>query len=243
MTSKSKIVAVLVECDPGNTLGGSCVRDVHNMAEFLFEHSITNDIHVLLTDLSKSKLSCAKYSSSKNIFKILDEITLKSGDKLIVLVSGHGYSVRDKTGDEIDGRDEYINVGFQVKDDDLYERIIMKNNIKGVDIILMSDTCHSGTMFDLPYSYDVYHKKTNKITKRNDRLQVNAIAVSACADSQLSMCDIGSNAGFGGSLTVGLLEYPSVMIDLIEMRYDHISKLFDRLKKLNQQGVLSLSHD
>jgi Caspase domain len=238
----SKVIAILMECDPGNTLGGSCVRDIHNMAEFLIEQNITTNIHVLLTDMSKAKLDNVQYSDSKNVFGLLDKIDLTSGDKLIVLISGHGYTARDRNGDEIDGKDEYINVGFQIKDDDLYERIILKNNVKGVDIILMSDTCHSGTMFDLPYEYDIYRKKTKKITKRNDKLYVNAISVAACTDSQLSMCDIGSNAGYGGSLTVGLLEYPRVLSDLIEMRYANISKLFNRLKKLRQKGVISFSH-
>lgn len=243
MSITSKIVAVLMECDSGDTLGGSCVRDVHNMAEFLIERKITTDIHILLTDLSKAKLKNVNYSNSKNIFHILDAITLKPKDKLIVLISGHGYTSKDNymAEDEIDGMDEYVNVGFQIKDDDFYEKIIMKHNVKGIDIILMSDTCHSGTMFDLPYSYDVYDKKTRKITKRNDDLHVNAIAVSACSDDQLSMCDIGSIAGYGGSLTVGLLEYPDVLLDLIDMRYDHIFKLFDRFKNLGQTGVVSLS--
>lgn len=241
--TKSKTIAILLECDPGNTLGGSCIRDVHNVAEFLHSKNISDDIHVLLTDLKtlKPELKYIKYSSSKTIYTLLDNLNLVSGDKLIFMVSGHGFTQADRNGDEIDGNDEFINVGFQVKDDDLYERIILKNNIEGINIILLGDTCHSGTMFDLPFSYDYKTKKTTKITKRTDILKVKAISLSACTDSQLSMCDIGSNAGFGGSLTVGLLDYPDIFIDLINMKYGNMKNLFDRLKQLNQNAVLSIS--
>jgi len=244
MTS-NRTKAILVECDPGNTLGGACVRDVHNLAEYLISNNVTTDIQILLTDLSKVSKDLTKtveYDSAKNILSVLDNLDLKSGDKLIVLVSGHGYTVADRDGDEIDRRDEYIRVGFNLKDDVLYEKIVLNNNVEGVQIILMSDTCHSGTMFDLPYSYDVYRKNCTKISKRNDDLEVNAVSIAACTDSQLSMCDFGRVAGFGGSLTVGLLEYPEVLDDLLEMRYDNMSTLFDRFKLLNQTGVLSLSH-
>jgi len=241
----TRIKALLIECDPGDTLGGSTVRDVHNMAEYLIQNKITTDIQILLTDLSKSKsaseLDVVKYGRSRDIFSVIDSISLESGDRLLVLLSGHGYTKFDRNNDEIDRRDEYINVGFQVTDDDLYERIVLNNNVDGVDILMLVDTCHSGTMLDLPYSYDVYQKKTRKISKRVDDLELRAMSVGACQDSQLSMCDFGSNAGFGGSLTVGLLEYPDVLNELISMRYDNLSKLFDRLKLLNQRGVLSVS--
>jgi hypothetical protein len=238
----SNVVAILLECDPGNTLGGSCIRDVHNMANFLLDNKISKNIHVLLTDLSKATLKTVQYSHSKDIFKLLDKIILNKGDKMIVLVSGHGFSTRDTDGDEIDGMDEYINVGFQIKDDDLYREIVIRYNTEGINIVLMSDTCHSGTMFDLPYSYDVVKQTFQKISKRSDILRVNAISIAACTDSQLSMCDIGSNVGYGGSLTVGLLEYPEILLELLEMRYHNIIKIFDRLKKLNQQGILSITY-
>jgi hypothetical protein len=230
------IKALLVECDPGNTLGGSCCRDVHNMATYLLENGIdSKNIHILLTNLNKRKMDNVKYSPTQKLLSILDDLELSVGDTLIVLLSGHGYSTGDCNGDEVDGRDECINIGQTIVDDTLYEKIVLKHNKSGINLLLLSDTCHSGTMFDLPYNSGL------KSTRRLDDLKVNAISVSACSDSQLSMCDIGNIAGFGGSLTVALLEYGNVFWELINMNYGKIDTIFNRLKLLNQTGLLCIS--
>lgn len=234
--------AILVECDPGNTLGSSCIRDVHNMASYLIQNGVNaSDIIILLTDLSKKKLSNVIYSQSNQILQIFDSINLTSNDTLIVLLSGHGFTQRDTNGDEIDGMDEVINVGFIVTDDMIYEHLILKHNLIGTKMLLLADTCHSGTMYDLPYQYltNTYIKDT----KRNDVLTLNALSLSACSDTQLSMCDIGDTVGYGGSLTVALLENPDVMQKLISFiaTNDDFKKIESRLKLLNQSMIIGRS--
>jgi hypothetical protein len=239
------IKAILIECDPGNTLGGSCVRDVHNIAKKLIEFGVNrDDIEILLTDLSKKSLDNITYSHSKHLIETLDNLILDCGDTLIVLLSGHGFTKRDSSNDEIDGVDEYVNVGIQIVDDMLYKHIILKHNVDNINILMLSDTCHSGTMFDLPYRCDVMNgNKVTKISKWSDNLKLKAISLSACLDSQLSMCDIGNKAGYGGSLTVSLLEYDDVFKQLLAMNYGGVKKVFTRLGLLGQSGMLCLSHD
>ena len=238
------ITAILIECDPGNTLGGSCIRDVHNVATFLLRNGVDGkNIHITLTNLSEKKMDNVVYSPSRDVLNLIDNIVLSSGDTLIVLLSGHGYTKQDYDGDEVDHRDEYVNVGKIITDDMFYEHVIMKHNIDGVNMLLLSDTCHSGTMFDLPFKCDQDSLKLSVMSKRTDRLNVNAISLSACTDSQLSMCDIGYNAGYGGSLTVALLEYEDVFRELISMNYKNTKKIFNRLRLLSQTGLLCVSRE
>lgn len=232
---------VLVECDPGRTLGGSCTRDVNNMAHFIIERKLAEckDIIIMTTSPSSQIIPECKYENSRNLLSVLNSLELGVGGSLFVLLSGHGYSIRDVNGDEVDGMDECINVGSQITDDMLYNSLILRfANRTDVKMLLMSDTCHSGTMFDLPFTLSggVFIKNT----RRNDVIGFEALSLSACSDQQLSMCDVGDNAGFGGSLTVALLEYPEILKKLISG--DHtcdLSTISNRLKLLNQTMIIS----
>ena len=73
----------------------------------------------------------------------------KKGDTLVITYSGHGTWVPDSSGDEPDGRDEGLcpydigSVG-PLLDDDI--RAMFAKRGAGVRIILISDSCHSGTV-------------------------------------------------------------------------------------------------
>ena len=120
--------AVLLECDPGNTLGGSCLRDINNMASYLVNecHFMASNIYLLTTASHKSKIQSIKQSNSKDLYKIIDMINQQNPQLIIVLLSGHGFSIGDRNGDEIDGCDEAVNVGFQMLDDDIYNNVVLK---------------------------------------------------------------------------------------------------------------------
>lgn len=70
--------AILLECDPGNTLGGSCIRDVKNMAENLVSRCSFNpqNIHILTTNSTFQKSMSNKYSSypANSLFNVIDNI-------------------------------------------------------------------------------------------------------------------------------------------------------------------------
>ena len=72
----------------------------------------------------------------------------KPGDTVVVQFSGHGSFVPDESGDEPDGTDECIcpsdtGRGY-ITDDELFELFAAKEN--GVQIVMISDSCHSGTI-------------------------------------------------------------------------------------------------
>jgi len=70
---------------------------------------------------------------------------LESGDTLLITYSGHGGQVPDANGDEIDGKDEtWVLYDGMMIDDEIYQ--LWTYFKAGVRIILISDSCHSGTV-------------------------------------------------------------------------------------------------
>ncbi|MCB1825191.1 MAG: caspase family protein [Candidatus Competibacteraceae bacterium] len=73
----------------------------------------------------------------------------QAGDSVIVTYSGHGTWVPDISGDEPDSRDEAlcpydINSGNALLDDEIHQ--LFAQRAAGVKIVLISDSCHSGTV-------------------------------------------------------------------------------------------------
>jgi hypothetical protein len=75
---------------------------------------------------------------------------LKKGDLFFLTYSGHGGQVPDTNGDETDGQDEtWCLYDGQLIDDELYFEL--SRFADGVRILVLSDSCHSGTVTrDLP---------------------------------------------------------------------------------------------
>jgi metacaspase-1 len=70
---------------------------------------------------------------------------LGSGDMFMVTYSGHGGQVPDTNGDELDNEDEtWCLFDGQVVDDEIY--VLWGNFAEGVRILVLSDSCHSGTV-------------------------------------------------------------------------------------------------
>ena len=70
---------------------------------------------------------------------------LKKGDMFFLTYSGHGGQVRDVTGEEEDSRDEtWCLYDGELIDDELY--FALSRFAAGVRILVLSDSCHSGTV-------------------------------------------------------------------------------------------------
>ena len=75
---------------------------------------------------------------------------LVSGDYLLITFSGHGRSWRDYAPgeDEQDGRDEtWCLYDRMLIDDEIY--LLCSRFAKGIRILFISDSCHSGTVLEL----------------------------------------------------------------------------------------------
>jgi metacaspase-1 len=70
---------------------------------------------------------------------------LRAGDLFLLTFSGHGGQVNDMNGDEPDRKDEtWCLFDAQLVDDELY--LELSRFAKGVRVIVLSDSCHSGSV-------------------------------------------------------------------------------------------------
>ncbi|XP_066387745.1 metacaspase-1-like isoform X2 [Miscanthus floridulus] len=122
----------------------------------------------------------------------------RSGDSLVFHFSGHGVQKLDMNDDEVDGYNEALcPMDFErsgkILDDEINE-IIVRPLGKGVKLHAIVDTCHSGTILDLPYlcrmsrtgywQWENHSRPSGMLTKcPNGGL---AISISGCSDDQKS---------------------------------------------------------
>lgn len=126
--------------------------------------------------------------------------SLKSGDIFFLTYSGHGSQVLDTNSDETDGLDEtWILYDRPILDDELYE--LWSKFKPGVRILVMSDSCHSGTITkDITLS--VERNLLKGIEKEKGIIcQASGILISGCQDKQVSLDGIQN-----GLFTSKLLE-------------------------------------
>ncbi len=133
--------------EPDAQLSGPA-NDVRQMADFLKGDwgFASSDVRILVEE-----------GAAKN--NILGSITgwlaseTRPGDRVIIYYSGHGSQVPDRNGDEEDGLDEtfvptdYGRRGARAEDmltDD--EIASALSTLKGREVILIADSCHSGTV-------------------------------------------------------------------------------------------------
>ena len=113
----------------------ACENDAHDMAAISKSRGLKST--VLLT---------AKATRAATLRAIRNAArTLKAGDLFFLSYSGHGGQVHDASGDEDDKRDEtWCLYDGQLIDDELYYEFSKFG--AGVRILMLSDSCHSGTV-------------------------------------------------------------------------------------------------
>jgi hypothetical protein len=147
---------------------------------------------------------------------------LKSGDLFFLTYSGHGGQVDDTNDDENDGMDEtWVCYDRQLIDDELYA---MWGKFKsGVRIVVLSDSCHSGTVLrDIPAfisggsriramptsvvrAVQKAHAKLYKSIQdaypsaEKTKVKASVLLISGCMDNQTSQ-DGDRNGLFTGTL-------------------------------------------
>ncbi|MFS7985685.1 hypothetical protein Hanom_Chr11g01001431 [Helianthus anomalus] len=159
------------------------------------------------------------------------------GDSLMFYYAGHGTRVPDQDGDEIDGYDEalgpldYKKAGTML--DDEINATIVAPLTHGVTLHSVVDTCHSGTLLDLPFLCTINqdglykweeHQLTNKGTRGG-----KAVCISACADDQYS----GDTSAYTGK-AIGALTFSFIQTMEKESNLTYGKLLTSMRKKVNQ---------
>ncbi len=113
----------------------ACEFDANDMAELAKSRGMKST--VLLTKKATRANALAGLRSAAR--------TLKAGDLFLLTYSGHGGQVPDVNGDEPDKKDEtWCLFDGQLIDDELYFELSKFR--AGVRILVLSDSCHSGSV-------------------------------------------------------------------------------------------------
>lgn len=156
---KALLVGINHYSMPGSDLRG-CLNDVETNRYILtYKFGFQSTEMVILRD---------SQATTKNIKDNLEKMVAEfkdcnsPEDKFIFCYSGHGSSVPDKDGDEIDKLDEIICpydlnwTSNMITDDYLYS-IFSKIN-PNVQLLIISDSCHSGSLLRSLSPHNGYYK-------------------------------------------------------------------------------------
>ena len=131
-----------------------CHRDAMNVRQMLIKRFNVSPRRILM--LADDGKRGHRPPTKSRIVRGLRNLVNSKRRMLWFTYSGHGGSVRDTNGDELDGRDEtlvpadYRSAG-QLRDDSI--AAILSRVRPGASFFGLFDSCHSGSVADLPTSY------------------------------------------------------------------------------------------
>jgi len=231
--------AILIECDNTKSLGGSCERDVYNIYKKLVENKVLiQNIYILTNNPMYFISKNIKINLCTSTLSSLQKVLSSSMDNLYIHISGHGYQGSDIKRIELDNKSENIVLASGTLTDYQFNELLVSRLKKDARLRISVDTCHSGSFSN--FTNQIVNNTKTMVTKKAPYF-TNAYSISACKDNESDMCDIG-DVGFGGSLTVHILEGNSfnefLVGDPMKTR-DNVSVI---LKLLNQTPVLLIDN-
>lgn len=193
----------------------ACVADANDMCALAKKKGFTANTLLLNEQAAAASLAAALQDAAKRLSK---------GDILLLTYSGHGGQVRDANGDEKDNdrMDEtWVLFDREFVDDELYN--LWSKFKAGVRILVLSDSCHSGTVTRdipvfagdgpkpraMPREIAVKTENANRALYRaiqeenrgaeKAKIAASILLLSGCMDNQTSM-DGDHNGAFTGTL-------------------------------------------
>ncbi|ORX34089.1 peptidase C14, partial [Piromyces finnis] len=130
----------------------------------------------------------------------------------------------------------------QILDDEIYENLVTPLP-KGCRLTAIFDSCHSGTVMDLPYTYqcdgsiEVIENDVPIIEKKHD---ADVIQFSGCRDNQTS-ADAKINNQATGAMSYAFI---TVLNENPNLTYSQLLTQLDKLREKNFKQIpqLSTSH-
>jgi hypothetical protein len=136
MAKKAVCIGINNYPGTGSDLSG-CINDANDWKAELERRGFT--VEELL---DKQATKAAMHQAISNLVK-----QARAGDVAVITYSGHGSWIADEDNDEPDARDEVLcpyDINNPLTDDELYD--IFAERERGVRIVLISDSCHSGSV-------------------------------------------------------------------------------------------------
>lgn len=123
----------------------------------------------------------------------------RQGDLVLFYFAGHGQQRPDRNGDEDDGFDELILAYDRPIDDDELDEA-WREFPDGVRILVLSDSCHSGTNFKFPGGWKRGPVRPPSAPRPFlPPMKASLIHIGAARDQELASADRG-----GGAFTISL---------------------------------------
>ncbi|KAJ7268509.1 caspase domain-containing protein [Mycena rebaudengoi] len=225
-----------------------CINDAKHVFSFLVRRKgyRPEDI-VVLTDDSPHRRS---QPTRQNIIDAMRWLVRDAHmhDALFFHYSGHGGQTPDLDGDEVDGYDEVIYpVDYKrnghIVDDEM-NVLMVKPLPTGCRLTAVFDSCHSGTVLDLPYIYSSHGrlKGTHVSARARQRkaTEADVISLSGCKDEQTSADT------FSGGVAVGAASHAFIKVVEEHPRASY-QELLHHIRlilhpKFSQKPQLSSSH-
>lgn len=218
-----------------------CIYDAMRIKNMLINSLGFSSEHIYI--LVDEKENATTHYEIKKILETLKNKSLRTSDELWIYYSGHGNSVIDTNGDENDGKDsvilpsDYMENGY-ISDDDLYEWL---SDIQ-CKIILIFDSCHSGTIADLPWKF-TYREPNDILIERERDIEMEnkyVFTLSGSTDPQNSweIYDKITKQSYGEFTNTFLyvLENNNYNISIMKL-YEQISRPF-LTKQFGEQQVI-----
>lgn len=171
----------------GNDLNG-CINDQKNLSAKLKE---------LWPDIQIRTFQDNEVTKERFLSEVMDAFKDMPVGELMIHYSGHGTTINDVHGDELDGVDECLYViNGVITDDEM--NILLSGKPTGLKISFLSDSCFSGSntrAIETKARFLHYpgQNNTGKVRKRFASKTLTWITISGCKEDQTS-----SDAIIGG---------------------------------------------
>jgi hypothetical protein len=244
-----------------------CINDTMNVRDILIKKYNYKPENIrMMNDECETNMKPTRVNILRELFNLVQGTTSNNNDTLFFQYSGHGSNVQDKSGDEIDKRDEVIvpldyKTGGIIRDDELFD-ILVRPLKSGQKLTCLIDACNSGTVLDLQYNirattkqkgelkvkgkYDYNEWDTSlniKIENGNVSNKGRVTMLSGCLDNELSN-DVSIGSSHQGIMTYCFI---SVLKESnYNVKYKHLLKdvncMLDVYGFKNQNSQLSMNN-
>ncbi len=207
---RALLLGINYTLDPLAKLNGCC-NDARNVAKYLTANcGFTNDqITIVVDEMPKNLTKLTKEGITDLLYGLCVSSWRDNLDFVYFHYSGHGTHIEDLDGDEADKQDEgIVPIDYRVAGvivDDKLSSIFTSFNPK-TKITCVFDSCHSGSILDLPVVHDrpagtwITQKLTNPAHPW-------ITCISGCRDDQTSAdTQDAESRTAAGALTMSLLQ-------------------------------------
>ena len=181
--SKAILFGLNYTATPDSSLTGS-INDVF-LLENLLRERFNADTYVYTDDTTPNDTTVSGIIT--RLYQFAMDTRTNQVDMAVIVYSGHGASVKDTNGDELDGMDECIiprdYKSNGVITDDVIQLILKLFNPK-TRVVCIFDCCKSGTITDLPYVWN----QNGVMSRSNNKLMSSKVlTISASQDNQYAV--------------------------------------------------------